>query len=56
MVPGRATFIFKAAYHPHKKNHIIRVVLQDQAMYARTSLSGAKTCKIFFKKVCFWSF
>ena len=25
------------------KNHIIRVVFQDQAMYARTSLRGAKT-------------
>ena len=35
-----------------KKIHIIRVVFQDQAMYARTSFRGAKTCKIG-KKVCF---
>ena len=29
-----------------KKNHVIRIVFQDQAMYARTSFRGAKTCKI----------
>ena len=29
-----------------KKIHIIRVVFQDQAMYARTSLRGANACKI----------
>ena len=29
-----------------KKIHVIRVVFQDQAMYARTSFRGAKTCKI----------
>ena len=29
-----------------KKNHVIRVVFQNQAMYARTSFRGAKTCKI----------
>ena len=34
-----------------KKNHVIRVVFQDQAMYARTSFSGAKTCKIGKKGV-----
>ena len=34
-----------------KKNHIIRVVFQDQAMYARTSFRGAKTCKIGKKGV-----
>ena len=33
-------------YHPRKKNHVIRVVFQDKAMYARTSFRGAKTCKI----------
>ena len=36
-----------------KKNHVIRVVFQDQAMYARTSLRGAKTCKIGKKGVFF---
>ena len=34
-----------------KKNHITRVVFQDQAMYARTSFRGAKTCKIGKKGV-----
>ena len=34
-----------------KKIHVIRVVFQDQAMYARTSFRGAKTCKIG-KKGC----
>ena len=34
-----------------KKNHIIRVVFQDQAMYVRTSLMGAKTCKLGEKGV-----
>ena len=28
-----------------KKIHVIRVVFQDQAMHARTSFRGAKTCK-----------
>ena len=37
------------------KNHIIRVVFQDQAMYARTSFRGAKMCKIG-KKGVFWSY
>ena len=31
------------------KIHIIRVVLQDQALYARTSFRGAKTCKYWGK-------
>ena len=34
-----------------KKNPVIRVVFQDQAMYTRTSFRGAKTCKIG-KKGC----
>ena len=38
-----------------KKIHVIRVVFQDQAMYARTSFRGAKTCKIG-KKGMFWSY
>ena len=29
-----------------KKIHVIRVVFQDQTMYARTSFRGAKMCKI----------
>ena len=38
-------------YHAHPKIHIIRVVFQDLAMYARTSFRGAKTWKIG-KKGC----
>ena len=36
-----------------KKNHVIRVVFQDQAMYARTSFRSAKTCKIGKKRCVF---
>ena len=43
--PG-GPLVFEVGYHPRKKNHVIRVVFQDQAMYARTSFRGAKTCKI----------
>ena len=52
---GGGAPVFEVGYHPRKKNHVIRVVFQDQAMYARTSFRGAKTCKIR-KKVCFWSY
>ena len=34
-----------------KKNHVIRVVFQDQAMYTGTSFRGAKACKIGKKGV-----
>ena len=40
-------------YQARPKIHIIRVVFQDQPLYARTSFRGAKTCKIG-KRVCFW--
>ena len=43
--------VFEVGYHPRKKNHVIRVVFQDKAMYARTSFRGAKTCKIGKKGV-----
>ena len=33
-------------YQARPKIHVIRVVFQDQALYARTSFRGAKTCKI----------
>ena len=33
-------------YQARPKIHIIRVVFQDQTLYARTSFRGAKTCKI----------
>ena len=41
----------KGGYQAHPKIHLIRVVFQDQALYARTSLRGTKTCKIG-KKGC----
>ena len=44
-VPG-GPVVFEVGYHPRKKIHVIRVVFQDQAMYARTLFRGAKTCKI----------
>ena len=43
--PG-GPLVFEVGYHPRKKIHVIGVVFQDQAMYARTSFRGAKTCKI----------
>ena len=38
-------------YQARPKIHVIRVVFQDQALYARTSCRGAKTCKIGEKGV-----
>ena len=49
--PGGGALVFEVGYHPRKKIHVIRVVFQDQAMYARTSFRGAKTCKIGKKGV-----
>ena len=40
-------------YQAHPKIHVIRVVFQDQALYACTSFRGAKTCKIGKKGVFF---
>ena len=41
----------QGGYQARPKIHIIRVVFQDQALYARTSFRGAKTCKIGKKGV-----
>ena len=41
----------KGVYQARPKIHVIRVVFQEQAMYARTSFRGAKTCKIGKKGV-----
>ena len=43
--------LFEVGYHPRKKIHVIRVVFQDQVMYAHTSFRGAKMCKIGKKGV-----
>ena len=58
---GKITRIFRyppggplecqGGYQARPKIHVIRVVFQDQALYARTSFRGAKTCKIG-KKGC----
>ena len=44
--PPGGLLVFEVGHHPRKKIHVIRVVFQDQTMYARTSFRGAKTCKI----------
>ena len=46
LILGGGALVSEVGYHPRKKIHVIRVVFQDQAMYARTSFRGAKTCKI----------
>ena len=38
--------VFEVGYHSCKKIHVIRVIFQDQAMYARTSFRGATACKL----------
>ena len=48
---GGGELVFEVGYHCHKKIHIIRVVFQDQTMYAHTSLRCAKSCKIRKKDV-----
>ena len=38
--------VFEVGYHPRKKIPVIRVVFQDQAMYARTSIRVQKHAKL----------
>ena len=53
--PG--ALVFEVGYHPRKTIHVIRVVFQDQAMYAGTSFRGAKNVQNWKKKrVCFDKF
>ena len=52
---GGGPLVSEVGYHLRKKIHVIRVVFQDKAMYARTSFRGAKMCKIG-KKGMFWSY
>ena len=51
--PGGGALVFEVGYHPRKKIHVIRVVFQDQAIYARASFRGAKTCTTGKKGMCF---
>ena len=41
---GGGTRMFRV-YQARPKIHLIRVIFQDQAMYARTLFRGAKMCK-----------
>ena len=41
----------QGVYQARPKIHVIRVVFQDQTLYARTAFRGAKTCKIWKKGV-----
>ena len=43
---GGGALVFEVGYHPPKNIHAIRVIFQDQLMYARLSFRGAKTGKI----------
>ena len=52
-IRGEGPLVSEVRYHPHKKIQVIRVAFEDQAMYARTSFRGAKTCKIGKKKGVF---
>ena len=48
---GGGALVFQGGYHPHKTKHIISVVSQDQAMYARTLFRGTNTSIIGNKGV-----
>ena len=43
--PGGGPLECQGEYQARPKIHVIRVVFQDQALYAPTSFIGAKTCK-----------
>ena len=43
---ARGALECQRGYQARPKIHVIRVVFQDQALYAGTSFRGAKTCKI----------
>ena len=45
--------VFQGGYHPRETKHVIRVVFQDQAMHAHTSL-GCKNIQNLKEKVYFW--
>ena len=52
LIPG-GPLVFEVGYHPRKKIHVIRVVFQDQAMYARTSFRGCKNVQNWKKGYVF---
>ena len=48
---GRGALECQGGYQAHPKIPVITVIFQYQALYARTSFRGAKTCKIGKKAV-----
>ena len=54
-IPEGATRMSRG-YQAHPKIYVIRLVFQDQALYARTSFRGAKRHAELEKRVCFWSY
>ena len=48
---GQGALECQEGYQARPKIHVIRVVFQDQALYARASFRGAKMCKIGKKGV-----
>ena len=46
LAPGGGALECQGGYQARPKIHVIRVVFQDQTLYARTLFRGAKTCKI----------
>ena len=55
LVKARGPLVSEVGYHPRprKKIYVIRVVFQDQAMYAHTSLKGCKNVQNWEKKGMF---
>ena len=45
----------QGGYQARPKIHVIRVVFQDQALYARVHCLGVQKCAKVEKRVCFWS-
>ena len=54
-IKSRGATQMSRGYQARPKIHVIRVVFQDQALYAHTSFRSAKTCKLE-KRVCLWSY
>ena len=49
--PGGGAIECQGGYQARPKIHVIRIVFQDQALYARSAFRGAKMCKIGKKGV-----
>ena len=51
LAPGGGALEYQGGYQARPKIHVIRVVFQDQALYARTAFRGAKHAKLEKKGV-----